>query len=66
MKMHVAVSVVLSARYVIWRKKMSEPRLEDDVALGINQDCDECEQSEDECTCGDAFEPDRLEDMWDE
>jgi hypothetical protein len=45
---------------------MSEPRLEDDVALGINQDCDECEQSEDECTCGDAFEPDRLEDMWDE
>ena len=43
---------------------MSEPRLEDDVALGINQDCDECEQSEDECTCGDAFEADTLEEMW--
>jgi hypothetical protein len=40
---------------------MSEPRyLEgDDVALGINQECDTCEKIE--CGCGEP-DPDRLHD----
>jgi len=44
---------------------MSEPRLEDDVALGINQDCDDCKELEDSCTCG-SDGPDTLEEMWHE
>ena len=44
---------------------MSEPRLEDDIALGKNQDCDDCEQSEDECTCSESAY-DTLEEMYDD
>lgn len=46
---------------------MSEPRyLEgDDIALGINQDCDDCDESEDDCKCFRGFEYDTLEEMYD-
>jgi hypothetical protein len=44
---------------------MSEPRLEDDVALGKNQDCDTCEESEDDCTCAESVY-DTLEEMYDD
>lgn len=41
MKMLVVVNVVQRAIYVIWRKKMREPRLDDDFALGKLDDLDE-------------------------
>ena len=41
MKMRVVVNAVRFARYVIWRKKMSEPRVDDDFALGKLDDLDE-------------------------
>lgn len=41
MKMRVVVNVAQRAIYVIWRKKMSEPRLDDDFALGKLDDLDE-------------------------
>lgn len=44
---------------------MSEPRLEDDIAIGKNQDCDECDSSEDDCTCSDS-PYDTLEEMYDD
>lgn len=44
---------------------MTEPRLEDDVAIGKNQDCDECEESEDNCTCAESAY-DTLEEMYDD
>lgn len=44
---------------------MSEPRLEDDIAIGKNQDCDECDESEDECTCAESAY-DTLEEMYDD
>lgn len=68
MKMHAVANAVHCAKYAIWRKMMSEPRyLEgDDVALGINQDCDECGESEDDCTCSHGYEPDTLEEMYDD
>ena len=43
---------------------MSEPRLEDDVALGIYPICDNCdERHDDDEGCGGGDDPDR---MWDE
>lgn len=33
---------------------MSEPRLEDDVALGLDETCDACGCLMSECTCGQA------------
>lgn len=44
---------------------MSEPRyLEgDDIALGINQDCDDCE--DEDCGCSDNPQYDTLEEMYD-
>lgn len=47
---------------------MSEPQWlqGDDVALGKNQDCDECDESEDDCTCSSGFEYDTLEEMYDD
>ena len=44
---------------------MSEPRLEDDVAIGKNQGCDECEQSDDDCACSESAY-DTLEEMYDD
>jgi hypothetical protein len=44
---------------------MTEPRLEDDAALGKNQDCDECEQSDDDCACSESIY-DTLEEMYDD
>lgn len=44
---------------------MGEPRLEDDVAIGKNQDCDDCEQSDDDCTCSESVY-DTLEEMYDD
>lgn len=41
MKMLVVVNVVQRAIYVIWRRKMIEPRLDDDFALGKLDDLDE-------------------------
>ena len=41
MKMRVVVNVAQRAIYVIWRKKMSEPRVDDDFALGKLDDLDE-------------------------
>lgn len=41
MKMRVVANVVQRATYVIWRKKMSEPRVDDDFALGKLDDLDE-------------------------
>lgn len=34
---------------------MSEPRLEDDIALDLNETCEDCAEPRDECECG---EPD--------
>lgn len=47
---------------------MSEPRyLEgDDFALGINQPCDECDEPKDDCTCYHGYEPDTLEELYDD
>jgi hypothetical protein len=47
---------------------MSEPRyLEgDDIALGINQGCDACEEPEDDCSCASTAIPDTLEEMYDD
>jgi hypothetical protein len=44
---------------------MTEPRLEDDVAIGKNQDCDTCEESNDDCTCSESAY-DTLEEMYDD
>jgi hypothetical protein len=33
---------------------MSEPRLDDDIALGLDEFCDDCECLMNECTCGQA------------
>ena len=44
---------------------MSEPRLEDDIAIGKNQDCDDCEQSDDDCSCSESVY-DTLEEMYDD
>jgi hypothetical protein len=44
---------------------VSEPRLEDDVAIGKNQDCDTCEESDDDCTCAESAY-DTLEEMYDD
>jgi hypothetical protein len=63
--MLVVASVVHCVKSAIWRTTMSEPRLEDDIALGKNQDCDDCEQSEDECPCSESAY-DTLEEMYDD
>lgn len=46
---------------------MTEPRyLEgDDIALGINQGCEDCGESDDDCDCPSGFEYDTLEEMYD-
>ena len=38
---------------------MSEPRLEDDFALGKEDECDDCGNFVYECSCG-SGEPDRM------
>jgi len=58
-------SLTSSRDYYRKDTSMSEPRLEDDIALGKNQDCDDCEQSEDECTCSESAY-DTLEEMYDD
>jgi hypothetical protein len=47
---------------------MTEPRyLEgDDFALGINQSCEDCDESKDDCSCSSGYEPDTLEEMYDD
>jgi hypothetical protein len=65
MKMLVVASVEHCVKSVIWRTTMSEPRLEDDIAIGKNQDCDECDESEDDCTCAESAY-DTLEEMYDD
>ena len=46
---------------------MSEPRyLEgDDIALGINQGCEDCAEPDEDCACSTIFEYDTLEEMYD-
>jgi hypothetical protein len=39
---------------------MSEPRVDDDIALGLDETCDGCEELARRCTCS-AY--DRLEDF---
>lgn len=34
---------------------MSEPRLDDDIALGLDEDCEDCDLPCEDCACG---EPD--------
>jgi hypothetical protein len=63
--MLVVANAVHYVKSAIWRKMMSEPRLEDDIAIGKNQDCDECDSSEDDCTCADSAY-DTLEEMYDD
>lgn len=57
--MHAAASAVQRARYVIWRKTMSEPRLEDDVAFFDS--CEECGNFIHTCVC-ESEDPDRMHD----
>jgi hypothetical protein len=39
---------------------MSEPRVDDDIALGLDETCDGCDELARHCTCS-AY--DRLEDL---
>jgi hypothetical protein len=57
MMMHAAVNAVQHVTYAIWRKTMSEPRLEDDIATGQADECEDCGNFIYECVCG---EPDRM------
>ena len=51
---HNAVHHVTSAT---WRKMMSEPRVDDDIALGKDEVCEDCGELMIDDTCG---EPDRM------
>ena len=57
MMMLVVHNAVHHATSATWRKMMSEPRLEDDFALGKEDECDDCGNFVYECSCG---EPDRM------
>ena len=59
MKTPAVANVVQRARYVTWRKMMSEPRLEDDVAF--HDECDECGNFIHTCVC-EQEDPDRMHD----
>ena len=39
---------------------MSEPRLDDDIALGLDETCEGCDERADRCSCS-VY--DRLEDL---
>ena len=45
--------------------RMTEPRLEDDIAIGKNQGCEDCNESDDDYDCPTIFEYDTLEEMYD-
>jgi hypothetical protein len=55
MMMHVAVSVVLPARYVIWRKMMSEPQYLEGDDAALKDECEYCGNFIHTCECA---EPD--------
>jgi hypothetical protein len=55
--MHAAANAVRYARYVIWRKTMSEPREDDDIALDKDGECEDCGNFIFECVCNIPDEP---------
>jgi hypothetical protein len=57
MMMLVVHNAVHHATSVTWRKIMSEPPLEDDIALGKDKECDDCGCFIYECVCN---EPGRM------
>jgi hypothetical protein len=59
MMTHAAVNAERHVTYAIWRKTMSEPRLEDDIATGQADECEDCGNFIHTCEC-DSGEPDRM------
>jgi hypothetical protein len=54
---HAAVNAEQHVTYAIWRKTMSEPQLDDPIATGESDECEDCGYFIYECTCG---EPDEM------
>lgn len=52
-------NVVQRARYVIWRKKMSEPQYLEGDDAALKDECDVCGNFIHTCEC-DTGEPDRM------
>jgi hypothetical protein len=57
MMTHAAVNAVQHVTYATWRKMMSEPREDDDIALDKDAECSDCGCFIFECVCS---EPDRM------
>jgi hypothetical protein len=57
MMTHAAVNAVQHVTYATWRKMMSEPQLDDPIATGESDECEQCGCFIYECVCN---EPDRM------
>ena len=51
MMTHAAVNAAQHVMYATWRKMMSEPQLDDDIALGKDDDCIDCNEHMSQCAC---------------
>ena len=57
MMTHAAVNAAQHVTCATWRKMMSEPREDDDIAIDKDAECDDCGCFIFECVCN---EPDRM------
>jgi hypothetical protein len=55
-------NVVQRAKYVIWRKMMSEPQYLDGDDIALKDECDDCGNFMFTCEC-EAEDPDRMHDQ---